>query len=39
MASSARTECYVCTVRWTGAALSGPCWQSVQGEMRGFRSL
>ena len=28
----AQTECDVCVVRWTEAALSGPYWQSVQGE-------
>jgi hypothetical protein len=27
-----QTECDVCVVRWTEAALSGPHWQSVQGE-------
>jgi hypothetical protein len=26
------TECDVRVVRWTEAALSGPYWQSVQGE-------
>jgi hypothetical protein len=28
----AQTECDVCVVRWTEAALSGPYWQSVQRE-------
>jgi hypothetical protein len=32
LARGARTECDACVVRWTEAALSGPCWQSVQGE-------
>jgi hypothetical protein len=27
-----QTECDVCVVRWTEAALSEPYWQSVQGE-------
>jgi hypothetical protein len=32
MCGRAQTECGVCAVRWTEAALSGPHWQSVQGE-------
>ena len=32
LARGARTECDACVVRWTEAALSGPYWQSVQGE-------
>jgi hypothetical protein len=32
MCGRAQTECDLCVVRWTEAALSEPYWQSVQGE-------